>query len=243
MEKFREARENEVNKAAEWLASEARTGFSYRVDALIPSPFRAYARIFHPARYSTGEQESEVRWLDVAKKNGRTFHPSAEWGSLTGSWSLDFQEGLWNSAPDVGTLPSSVARGMVSVLTSHTETPEQCWFAAWEGFGCVRNFFANAPRLEVARRTMLLLKAPISAVTGSICPPPQEQSPNLWWPNDRSWCVATDIDLMTTYVGGDYELINDLLAAPSLEVMAVSGAQEFVWTADTINPLPSKPGA
>ena len=27
-------------------------------------------------------------------------------------------------------------------------------------------------------------------------------SPSIWWPEDRAWCVATDIDLFDTYVGG-----------------------------------------
>jgi hypothetical protein len=26
--------------------------------------------------------------------------------------------------------------------------------------------------------------------------------PNPWWPEDRAWCVATEIDLPYTYVGG-----------------------------------------
>ena len=26
--------------------------------------------------------------------------------------------------------------------------------------------------------------------------------PNLWWPADRAWRVASDIDLPSTYLGG-----------------------------------------
>ena len=39
----------------------------------------------------------------------------------------------------------------------------------------------------------------------------EPQSPNLFWPQDRSWFVATEIDLDSTYVGGSERLVNALL--------------------------------
>ena len=42
-------------------------------------------------------------------------------------------------------------------------------------------------------------------------PPPFHQSANLWWPEDRAWCVGTEIDLMTTYVGGTREAVTAIL--------------------------------
>ncbi|GAA4082042.1 hypothetical protein GCM10023066_12690 [Nocardioides kongjuensis] len=47
------------------------------------------------------------------------------------------------------------------------------------------------------------------------------QSPNLWWPEDRRWFVASDIDLDSTIVAGPLELMDDLLAEPQLEVVLV----------------------
>jgi hypothetical protein len=47
-------------------------------------------------------------------------------------------------------------------------------------------------------------------------------SPNLWWPDDRAWCVATEIDLAWTYVGGPAALISDVLANPRLEAQPAS---------------------
>lgn len=44
------------------------------------------------------------------------------------------------------------------------------------------------------------------------------QSPNIWWPDDHAWCVASEIDYEFTYVGGSRELIDDLLALSCLEV-------------------------
>ena len=69
---------------------------------------------------------------------------------------------------------------------------------------------------------------------------PAEQSANLWWPADRAWFVATDIDLMTTYVGGSAACIAAALAAEGLETAQVPSDQKVTWDADTINPLPSR---
>jgi len=36
------------------------------------------------------------------------------------------------------------------------------------------------------------------------------QPPDLWWPEDRAWFVATDTDLSWLYVGGTTDLTNEL---------------------------------
>jgi hypothetical protein len=86
---------------------------------------------------------------------------------------------------------------------------------------------------------MRLLQGPLEASEDfyefPACPP------NLWWPDDRTWCVGTDIDLMTTYVGGSGACIEALVADVRLEVLRASVDQRVTWDADTINPLPAPP--
>ncbi|MBF6301547.1 hypothetical protein IU459_29005 [Nocardia amamiensis] len=48
------------------------------------------------------------------------------------------------------------------------------------------------------------------------------QSPNIFWPDDRAWCVATDIDLDWTYVGGSEELVRSIVAEPRFEAFRLS---------------------
>jgi hypothetical protein len=43
-------------------------------------------------------------------------------------------------------------------------------------------------------------------------------SPNLIWPADHSWFVATEIDLPWTGIAGSAELVQDLIADESLDV-------------------------
>jgi hypothetical protein len=45
------------------------------------------------------------------------------------------------------------------------------------------------------------------------------RAPILWWPDDRSWFVATETELATTYVGGTRKLIDQLMVDPQLEAL------------------------
>jgi hypothetical protein len=47
------------------------------------------------------------------------------------------------------------------------------------------------------------------------------QTPNLWWPEDRTWCVASEIDLSWTYVGGSSDLVESLVVDDQIEALAV----------------------
>lgn len=61
------------------------------------------------------------------------------------------------------------------------------------------------------------------------------QSPNLFWPADRAWCVATEIDFDSTLVGGSHQLIDALLADPDLEVWRVQPDDSLQDNADQLN--------
>src|SRR5437660_12927180 len=116
-------------RPAEWLTRSA--GEFGTVHSLVPDLFEAYARVFHPAALG----DRQVRWEDVARANGRTMHPAAEWGSLTGSWQLNQQAGLWDAGPEHGQTPERLAMRLAAILAGHTSTPERSWFGVWEGWG------------------------------------------------------------------------------------------------------------
>ena len=66
---------------------------------------------------------------------------------------------------------------------------------------------------------------------------PLHQSANLWWPEDRAWCVATEIDFVSTYLAGSQKLIDAVLAS-GLEVLQVRPSDGISYSADTLNPAP-----
>ncbi len=67
---------------------------------------------------------------------------------------------------------------------------------------------------------------------------PWEQSAGLWWPADRAWCVATDVELVSTYVVGSAACVADLLADPRLESAPATVTQPVGDDADQVNPPP-----
>ena len=69
--------------------------------------------------------------------------------------------------------------------------------------------------------------------------PRWEQSANLIWPPDHSWCIATDIDWDSTLVAGGSTLADALLAEPRLETVEVSYEDDLSWLGDRINPTPA----
>lgn len=73
---------------------------------------------------------------------------------------------------------------------------------------------------EPLGRTYLLYQGPVSAAA-AFCVESWlwKQTPNLWWPADRKWCVATEIDLCSTYIGGSRQLIEAVLGDQRLEAL------------------------
>ncbi|WP_125609753.1 hypothetical protein [Specibacter cremeus] len=62
------------------------------------------------------------------------------------------------------------------------------------------------------------------------------QTPNLAWPADHAWCLATEIDFDSTLAGGTREAIDAVVRSPLLEALPVTPATSLAWDADTVNP-------
>jgi len=230
--------ERDVSPGA-WIAGSVRRSLS-DVGSLVPPTFPAYARVLHPAVRFDGDDDVEVPWAEVAAHNGTVAHPLMQWPAITGSWDYlgqDDQPELWNDAPAEGHLPSAVAGRLAAVLAGHSGTPGDCFFGVWSGWGLVE---ADAPTLDLPHRGFWLVRGPIELAAANLAPEPMEQSAHLWWPADRSWCVATDIDLLSTYVGGSAECVAAVLAAPGLEAVPAAADDGTFWSADTVNSLPPR---
>ena len=302
---------------ADWLV-ERLTDFAVNVSSLVPSGFEAYARVFHPAEKVTCTADADqsstskpLRWADVAELTGRTPHQLMQWASIQGShpelrdYTALKAGDVYIRAPLGGSLPLELAQTLWPILRQHTSTPNECFFAVWEGFGGLPKFIHDAPAFEIPDRRFYLFSAPLKTIeqsfytgaspadmgggfmvmldeeetgrvfqqepepaqsravdilvsTGSRQPtpeeikealknlppfdfPPLEQSANLWWPQDRAWCVHTEIDLTTTYLAGSQKLVDALVSHPGLETYQVEPTDKITYDSDTLNPLPDDP--
>ena len=79
------------------------------------------------------------------------------------------------------------------------------------------------PIFDLPNRTYYLMEGPVSAVVGLRDPASGDwRNPDLFWPDDRRWFVATDVDFWSLYVGGDSDLIADLAASVATPTEAVT---------------------
>jgi hypothetical protein len=87
----------------------------------------------------------------------------------------------------------------------------------------IRSELRQVPRFELPDRTYYLLAGALSAATRLARPGSTVdwQHPDLIWPDDRRWFVATDIDIWSLYVGGDHDFIAELSRiVPTLSELA-----------------------
>jgi hypothetical protein len=227
---------------AEWVRQSITT-FAKDVSSIVPDRFEAYARILHPleggARWAevakaTGRVlHPEVQFQGIATPVGELI-PRAQW-EVRGPW----------RCPSTGTMPAAVRERLAAVLAPFTSTPNRIWYALWTGYGylhpprgsvrvlsrsgeVVNKFTHPDPhpepeRFEVrpGRPTLELPHRSYIVYTGSLADLAtwSWEGPNLWWPEDRACFVATEIDFVSTYVGGSDEAIHAILTEPELEAL------------------------
>jgi hypothetical protein len=226
-------------------------GGNWLVRHLVPPVFESYARILHRAHRPEDSRYPRGRWADRAEQLGRTLGPETSWYEVTGTnfadgpardaWvpnegSLSEEEvrviasrlaghtttplacwfAMWSGwgelSGGIGSLYS--AGGPISELKMR-------WRARREG---------KRARREAARfRTFSLLGGRRSYLlfNGAVEDASRFdlgygfQSPALSWPDDRAWFIHTEIDALSTYVGGSRTLIDSLVGEQVLESFEV----------------------
>lgn len=131
--------------------------------------------------------------------------------------------GFGTPCADGGELPA--LREALAVLAQHTTT-RSGYAAVWEG--CLNSDWApTAPRVDVPNRTMLLFAGPVDELRDApkaaraglgVVPQADYQEPHLVWPEDRSWCVACEVDEEIEFSVGCTEMAYEALdrALPDL---------------------------
>ena len=210
------------------------------VGCVIPEGFEAYARIFHPARqYNAADRSwTKVRWSTVASRNGKVVHPQMEFSPIANLDPLRYDSPSWGARPRNGMVPEEECGHLVGVLGEFTTTPKLVYFAVWEGYGGLDARLGRgaaklaSPHLD---RAYYIFRGPLYGVLSFYEWTFFHRSPNIWWPEDRAWCVASEIDFATTLVGGSAACIERVLAHPELEALPIAIDARVDAFGDTIN--------
>ncbi len=205
--------------------------------SVVPAGFAAYCRVLHPPVVAGGA----ATWSQVARRTGATAHAGMQWEAIADPDDQAVE------GPELGSLPPALAEALVALLRDHTTTPGRCWFAVWDGFGDLPDL--PPPRLDHPGRSYVVLRGDVEAAARPLWEPSgpgavRYQSPNLWWPDDRAWVVATEIDFRWTYVGGSGACVAAILGHGELEAYEVGLDDRADIGGDHRNPLPPElPGA
>ncbi len=73
----------------------------------------------------------------------------------------------------------------------------------------------GGPRVRLPGRDYFLYTGGLDSALAFV--DPEQQTPNLWWPADRAWCLASELDLAWTYIGGSRELIDHIVGDDRIE--------------------------
>lgn len=102
---------------------------------------------------------------------------------------------------------------VASVGAQHTSNPEHAHFGVWEGHGynTTSDELGQIPRLELPHRSYYLLSGHVSAAAHIEHPGSVDwRNPDLFWPYDQRWFVATDVDFWCLYVAGDQSFVAEV---------------------------------
>lgn len=236
------------------------------VSGVVPTVFESYVAIRHPSwlHRCTEENISQfdgdphpgtpIDWHAVALSEmpiciGRTQYrklPAGGWIEEAlpdgGIHQLIRVGDTWISGPTEGVLEPAHARKLLPLLEKETNEPENCWFGIWNGFRFRSIEESGAPLFDAPNRSWRLYQGSLRSIDKSFDDSDLFHHPaNFVWPNDRSWCLATEIDLEASYLGGSSKLISAVLEQSELDVIPVEPRDRPVWLANLLQPVVEKP--
>jgi hypothetical protein len=142
---------------------------------------------------------------------------------------------VYDHPPGEGTLPPELAAPLAAVLGRQTATPADCFFAVWNGWGALPEQIHRLPTFTLPSREYHLLHGPVDAAAESVLDSRWQQSSSIWWPVDHAWCVATEVDGKSTYIGCSATCADELLRIAGIEAFRIDPATGIDWRSDSIN--------
>jgi hypothetical protein len=251
-------------QAGGWLAADL-NGASGKVSSRVPRNFEDYARIFHPAVRPDGslvrwaEVATELgrtmhplaQWhLIVGARDSENLSDSKWSGGHPSRGDMDpssFKH-LCDVLAQFTTTPELCYIGIWTGLAWQTTRQFSGDDDGSQGSTLVRD---GQSALSEGETNLRVLEAPpgrgrsYRIVAGPLSEAdkirdPDEvylspTSPNLLWPADRSWCLATEIDFDSTIVGGSAQMVESIRRVEELEASRIGVDDSLTAKADRIN--------
>jgi hypothetical protein len=188
----------------------------HHVSELLPSGYHSYLRLFHPFVPWTSKKADPIpegqslTWESVADEAGVSFHGELGWQSLEPVIPI-LPDGGRRYATYEGQIERSTANKLMAVLAA--SGPAQRVYFVYSHPGCLIATPNHEPLAFLGEST------DFEAVIDAAAP---AYGPTYIWPEDRRWVVATDYDLLSTYIACDARACEALMAESGLETLPVS---------------------
>lgn len=191
-------------------------GPGHVVSELVPSGYEAYVRVFHRFEATDGSGRSRT-WESWAQDSNVPFHPEISHRWLPRQ-ELSTGQPLW--VANDGALDERSRRALAHLLGM--VSGEQAVYFAYD----LSAMLWGDDDGPLVRHSSL---ADLENVRESVRDLVGESGPEFWWPQDRSWVVTTDYDLLSTYVGCSAQTSELLLADDELEILPVTLQTRVDW--------------
>lgn len=183
--------------AAAWIEPACRGAWG-TVGALVPNDYATYVRVWSPDTDADDWWDAYRDLFDILTTVGarHTSTPDRAWFAIWEGYGWATSTLLW-----------AYNEGALDVERQRAEDARRR--------EPIRAGLAELPRFGLPNRDYYLVCGNVAAATQISQPGPfhRWQRPELFWPDDRRWFVATDVDFWSLYIGGDHDFVDELTAA------------------------------
>lgn len=188
---------------AEWI-SESIGGEPRTVGTLVPNRYESLVRLHAPDPTPDGwwERYRDLFVLVASLGASYTTTPTRAWFAIWEGHGFDktTTHVAWRDPPADDNEQQRQAAER-----------ERLRIADRERHATIGSALAAIPRFALPDRVYYLTQGPLSAMVDVRYPDFDGwRNPDLFWPHDRSWFAATDVDFWSLYVGGSEAFTNDL---------------------------------
>ncbi len=188
---------------AKWIAESLR-GQPGTVGALVPNLFQSTLRLHAPDPTPDGWWELYRDLFDLVASVGAryTSTPTLAWFAIWEGHGFDTSTShiAWRDPP-----ADNADRQWREVQRERQRNADR------ERHDRIGPALASVPRFALPDRAHYLVHGPLSAMTELRYPDDEDwRNPDLFWPDDRSWFAATDVDFWSLYVGGSTAFTSEL---------------------------------